>query len=537
MALIAPAPRLRRGFRFSADPAPLGALAALVCILPILALVALAATGGGDTLRHLAETRLLAYLRNSAALAILVAIGVSLLGVPTAWLTARYRFPGRGVFVWALALPLAAPTYVLAYAWASLVNAGGPLYGLLPPLRGVAGAAFIFSIALYPYVYLLARQAFEGGAAHALDAARTLGAGPWRAFWRVGLPLARPALAAGMALAIMETLADYGAVEYLGAPTFTTGIVRAWISLGDPAGAARLAVILLLATLLALGVERRARGAGRVADPRGRARPQERQPLAPHFAVLAVAGCAAPILIGLLIPAARLIWLAMETPPVRPVLPAFLNTAGLSLAAALIAAALGLGAATAALSGGKLARAAARLAQLGYAIPGAVAAIGVLALLGGLQRVLDASLAGFAPLVAGGGLVALVFAYQSRFAAAAIGPSESALLRVTPSLEAAARTLGETRMGVLRRVHLPLAAGGVATAALIVFVEVMKELPATMILRPLDFETLAVVAHNYAADERLGQAARPSLLLIALGLPAMIAVSRLVSGGRKSPAR
>lgn len=532
MAVSEAFPRRRAAprFRFAADPAPIGALAALVCILPMLALFVLAASGGADTLRHLAETRLAAYARNSAALALMVGAGVALLGVPTAWLVSRYRFPGRGVFAWALALPLAAPSYVLAYAWSSLVNAGGPLYGDLPPLRGVGGAAFVFSIALYPYVYLLARQAFEGGAAHALDAARTLGAGPWSSFTRVGLKLARPAIAAGMALAIMETLADYGTVEYLGAPTFTTGIVRAWMSLSDPAGAARLAVILLLVTLLALGVERRARGRGRFADPRGRVRSPERQSLRALPAALAIAACLAPIVIGLILPVLRLGWLAWETEPVRPVIPALLNTAALSGAAALIAAALGLAAATAAVSGGRLARATARMAQLGYAIPGAVAAVGVLALLGGVQRVLDAQMGALAPLVAGGGLVALVFAYQSRFAAAAIGPSESALLRVTPSLEAAARSLGETKMGVLWRVHAPLALGGVATAALIVFVEVMKELPATMILRPLDFETLAVVAHNYAADERLGQAARPALLLIALGLPVMALVSRLVSG-------
>jgi iron(III) transport system permease protein len=530
MALTATAPA-RTGVRFGADPALIGALAALVCVLPIAALIVLAASGGGDTLRHLAETRLTAYARNSAALAALVALGVSALGVPTAWLVARYRFPGRGVFAWALALPLAAPTYVLAYAWSSLVNAGGPLYGALPPLRGVFGAAFIFSIALYPYVYLLARQAFEANAGHAMDAARTLGAGPVRAFWRVGLPLARPAIAAGMALAIMETLADYGAVDYLGAPTFTTGIVRAWLS--DPAGAARLAVILLLATLLALGVERRSRGKGRIADPRGRVRAPERMALRPLAGAFAFVFCLAPIVIALLLPVARLGWLAVETEPVRPVLPALLNTAGLALASALIAAALGLGAATAALSASRLGRIAARTAQLGYAIPGAVAAMGVIALLGGVQRLLDAQLGALAPFVTGGSLVALVFAYQSRFAAAAIGPSESALLRVTPSLEAAARTLGETPMGVLRRVRFPLALGGVATAALIVFVEVMKELPATMILRPLDFETLAVVAHNYAADERLPQAARPALLLIALGLAPMALVSRLVSGLRR----
>ena len=213
MALIDP-PRIGGvRARFTADPAVAGALAALVCIAPMLALFALAVSGGGDTIRHLAETRMLAYARNSAGLAILVTLGVCALGVPTAWLVARYRFPGRAVFSWALALPLAAPAYVLAYAWSSLVNAGGPLYGELPPLRGVPGAAFVFSVALYPYVYLLSRQAFEAGAGHAVDTARTLGAGPLASFWRVALPLARPAVAAGVALAVMETLADYGAVE------------------------------------------------------------------------------------------------------------------------------------------------------------------------------------------------------------------------------------------------------------------------------------------------------------------------------------
>lgn len=534
----AAAPPRSRAARAAAalDPLPFAVLAALICVLPILALIVLATQGGGDYLRHLIETQLALYARNSAALAGMVAMGTCLLGVPAAWLTARHDFPARGVFAWAVALPLAAPSFVIAYAWTSLTTAGGPLYmatdGAFPAVRGLPGAAFVFTVTLYPYVFLLARQAFETQGAHAFDAARTLGAGARETFWRVGLPLARPAIAAGMALAIMETLADYGAVDFLGAPTFTTGIIRAWASFGEPATAAQLALILLTATFLAFTIERQARKRRSIAQAAGRHRVSPRTPLGRGAAAGAVILCLTPLMLGLVIPASRLIYLAIETPGHRSILPPLFNTIKLAGAAAFVAVLIGLGAAYALRHGGRFSKGAARAAQAGYAIPGAVAAVGVLALLGFLQRLLDAGWGDGALVVTGGSLMALIFAYQARFAAAAIGPAEAALLRVSPSLDQAARTLGASPLRIIGRVHLPLMFGGLATGALIVFVEVMKELPATMILRPFDYETLAIMAHHYASDERLSQAASPSLALIALGLPAMMAVAWLVSGKR-----
>jgi len=516
-------------------------LSAAIVILPVAALCALALTGDLDYLRHLAQTRLGVYVRNSAALAALVTLGTIAIGAPAAWLVTRYRFPGRAAFSWLLALPLAAPAYVTAYAYNSLTSAGGPIYafsnGLFPTVRGLWGAAFIFTLALYPYVYLLARQAFLSQGAHVYDAARCLGANAWRGFLRIGLPLARPGIAAGAALAVMETLADYGAVDFLGAPTLSFGVIRAWTGFGEPETAARLAILLLLASLLAFSIERAARRGRASNDSGGRSRPVERVALSWPSGLAAAGFCSAVIAFALVVPAARLAVLTWETPGVRSVVPPLLNTIALSAAAALVAVAIGLGAAYALRTGGLVSRIAARTAQTGYAIPGAVAAVGVLALLGFLQTQMDTIFGPAAPLIAGGGQIALVFAYQTRFAAAAIGASEAALLRVSPNMDAAAMSLGASATRLIWRIHVPLMSSGLAVAGLIVFVEVMKELPATLILRPFDYETLAIMAHNYAADERLAQAAAPSLSLIALGLPAMLAVTWLSERSAESEAR
>ncbi|WP_299322168.1 iron ABC transporter permease [Parasphingopyxis sp.] len=532
--------RSRFPIRLGFSPTPFAVAAALICVAPIGALLAISFGGASEHLRHLADTQLGLYAWNSAALAVMTAIGTVVLGVPAAWLVARYRFPGRSFFSWGLALPLAMPAYVAAYAWVSMTAAGGPVYaasgGALLTVRGLIGAAFVFSFAYYPYVFLLARQAFETHGTGAADAARTLGAGPFRSFTEVALPLARPAIMAGVALAVMETLADYGAVDFLGAPTFTVGIIRAWGSFGEPAAAAQLALILLFAMMLLFGVERAARRRRSIAERGGRNHPPPRMTLSPAKAWLAFALCLAPLAIGLIVPGGRLVQLAIETEVLRFPADALRGTLILATASGLIAAMLGLGAAYAARTGGVFARGAVRAAHAGYAIPGAVGALGVLALLAFVQSMADVGLGAAAPAIAGGGVLALLFAYQARFAAAAIGPAESALARIPPSLDHAARTLGARPGGVILRVHLPLAFGGIATAALLVFIEVMKELPATMILRPIDFETLAVTAHNYASDERLAQAALPSLLLVAIGLPAMIIVARLVSGVGRSEA-
>ena len=514
-------------------PAPVGMVAALLCTLPMIALIPMAFSGGGAHIGHLIDTQLASYAANSVLLAVFSIIGALLFGVPAAWLVSRHDFPGRRIFLVALPLPLAMPSYIAAYAWMSMTMAGGPIHdatgGLFPTISGIAGAAFVFAACLYPYIFLLARQAFEGHGMRSFEAARTCGATPMQAFWKISIPLSRPALMAGAALVVMEVLADYGTVDFLGTPTFTVGILRAWISFGDPEAAARLAMILLVLTLLVFGGERLSRRGQSVAEIAGRDRPAQRIVLAPRHAALAMLCCAVPVTIGLVAPTWHLAMLALDTQPVRSQVGAFQGTLLVASLSALIAVGLGLGAAYAARTGGWVARASVRAAHAGYAVPGAVAALGVIAVLAAAQNLFDAAAGSTAPLIAGGGIIALLFAYQARFAAAAIGPCESALVRITPSMDYAARSLGASRWSVIRRIHVPLAFSGIATAALLVFIEVMKELPATMILRPLDFETLAVSAHHFASDERLAQAALPSLMLVGLGLPVMILVSWLMT--------
>ncbi len=514
-------------------PAWPAAIAALICAAPLLTVAALGVFGPWtDYMAHIASTRLPAYLSNTALVTVIAALGALLLGAPLAWIVARFEFPGRRIVEWGLALPLAVPAYAAAYAWYDLTQAAGPM-GSLPTVRGPVGAGVIFAVTLYPYVYLLAREAYAGQSSDAYDAARTLGCGPFSAFRRAALPLARPAIAAGLALVIMESLADYGAVAHLGAPTLSVGLIRAWAGEGAIADAARLALILVAIAFLLFAYERAQRRRARQSAASGRRRPPRRVPLSFGEGLLALVACLAPIALGLIIPLARLGWRAIASPTNRSMLEAAGNSLLLASLSGLLAAALGLAAAYALRSGRRRAIIAARLAGLGYAVPGSVAALGVLVILGFAQAGLDSAwtaVFGSAfPLLLSGGVVALVFAYQSRFAAAAIGPAESALNRVTPTLDHAARSLGATSTEIAWRIHWPLVASGAALAGLLVFVEVLKELPATMILRPFNFDTLAVTAHNYASDERLGEAALPALLIALIALPPMVWIARRIT--------
>ena len=531
--------------RRSFDPAPIAALAAFICGAPLLAVAVVALRpDSAEYMLHLLGTRLPGYVLTTALVGFYAAAGAALIGSLTAWLVARCDFPGRRLFDWMLILPLAVPAYVAAYAWLDLTQQAGPiaswlrdispaLAGAVPPVRGALGTGLVFALVLYPYVYLLAREAFSGQSADAYDAARTLGAGPVSAFRRAALPLARPAIAAGLSLVVMEALADYGAAAHLGAPTLSVGLVRAWAGAGSLVDAARLALLLVAISLVIFSIERAQRRRARIVSASGKRRPPPRMTLSGWRAYAALAACAAPILFGLVLPLARLGWRANHTGSPSGLLPAAQHSFTLAVGTALIAVCLGLGAAYAIRSGKFFGLAAARLAGLGYAAPGAVAAVGVIALLTTAQHLIDPawrSLFGAAfPFLLTGGAGALILAYLSRFAAAAIGPSESALARVTPALDGAARTLGATPLQTAIRIHWPLISGGAAAAGLLVFVETLKELPATMILRPFNYDTLAVIAHNYASDERLGEAAAPSLLIVAAALPAMILVARRLS--------
>lgn len=525
----------RRALRLPPLPVFLAIAAAGVATLPLLAVVALAIGGSGAEgyLAHLASTRLPGYLANTALVLLVAAAGAAILGTGLGWLIARTRFPGRGLFEWVLALPLAMPAYIAAYGWLDLTLAAGPL-GFLPTVRGWFGAGVIFAVTLYPYVYLLARDAFLRQPPHLEEAAMALGRSRRAAFLTVALPGARPAIAAGLALVAMESLADYGAVIHLGAPTLTVGVLRAWAGAGSLPDAARLAVMIVGIALLLTALERsgrsRARSAGQRSEPL-------RHRLGPVAATLAVLACLTPLAIALAAPLARLAWHALHSEPARNVWASAVNSVSLAAITALLAAGFGLASAYALRSGGRLSSIPVRTAMLGYAAPGAVAAVGVLAVLGAVQSGLDAAAGGLFPVLLTGTLIAVVFAYLSRFAAAAIGPCETALGRIPPSLDEASRLAGAGSVRRFVQIHWPLASGGILAAALIVFVEVLKELPATMILRPFNFDTLAVVAHNYASDERLGQSALPALVLVALALPAMAIVARQAIAPRRVPVR
>jgi iron(III) transport system permease protein len=492
----------------------------------------LAATGEGAAATP--PALILRYALTSAVLGALVAVGAVAMGAVAAWLVVMYRFPGRSVFSWALALPLAVPAFALAYGYADLLDVAGPVRTALRgwtgsdffpfEIRSLPGAAFVLTGAFYPYVYLTARAAFITQSVCALEAARTMGAGPFDVFRRVALPLARPALAAGAALAVMETLADYGAVNFLGVQTLTTGVVRAWSVFGSPAAAARLSLILLFAAAALLWLERMNRLGESYGATSARWRTLAEAPLGGAWKWLASGYCLLLLTLGLLLPAG---WLAYKGLSVDPDLPRLLRATGVSFGLACAGALVTVALAAVLAFGGRDDVWAKRLASLGYAAPGAVLAVGLLGPASFVWRDLGAAGAGVAA-----SLMLLVLAYAARLMASALQPIEAGLARVTPSMDRAARSLGETPGGAIRRVHAPLARGALWTAGLLIFVDILKELPATLMLRPFDFDTLAVLADRYAGDERLAQAAWPALLIMLAALGPIIFLSRKVMGSR-----
>ena len=529
---------------------------AVLVALPVLAVGAnLFAGGTGGTWAHLMATVLPEYVANSVWLCLGVGIGVASMGTGAAWLVALNDFPGRRIAEWALLLPMAMPAYVLAYTYTDFLQFVGPLQtGLresfgwqkgdywFPEVRSLGGAIVLFSCVLYPYVYLLVRTAFLERAGGMIEAARALGLNPWQGFWRVSIPLARPAIAAGMALALMETLADYGTVAYFAVQTFTTGIYRAWFSLGDRIAAAQLAAALLGFVALLILLERVSRGHARYHDSSGRRR-ATRQVLVGRYALLAQIGCAIPVVIGFVLPALLLLRLAMGDAGEEGAGFAgrFLVLARNSLTLAALAAGLAALAALllgfAARDAHKLPKLASRIVGLGYAVPGSVIAVGVLIpvtrldhWLAGLWQQMTGANPG---LILTGGIAALVYAYLARFLAIALQAVEAGLARITPSMEAAARSLGSSQSETLRRVHLPLLRGSLLTAALLVFVDVMKELPATLVMRPFNFDTLATQTYTLAADERLAEASTAALAIVAVGLLPIILLARQFAAGRR----
>ena len=537
-------------------PSPLALAALAVAALaaaPILGVWAnLLAGGMGETWAHLASTVLPEYVTNTLWLCLGVGCGVIGVGVSTAWLVTMHEFPGRRLFEWALVLPLAVPAYVMAYTYTDLLQFVGPVQTWLresfdwrkadywfPDVRSPYGAIAMFTFVLYPYVYLLARSAFLERASGMLEVGRSLGLSAWGSFFRISLPLARPAVAAGAALALMETLADYGTVAYFAVPTFTTGIYRAWFSLGDRAAAAQLSAALLGFVILVLLLERLSRGRARFHNTTGRNRPQANQRLRGIAAAGAMLACALPLLLGFLLPAGILLELALTEGDAQ-FGARFLQLAGNSFTLAALTALLGVGLALLLAYAARLSRAAwprwlNRVVGLGYAVPGAVIAVGVLIPVTRLDNWLAQTIAGWTGsspgLILTGGIAALVYAYLVRFLALALQTVEASLANITPSMDDAARSLGCGQGATLQRVHLPLLRGSLLTAGLLVFVDVMKELPATLVMRPFNFDTLATQAYTLASDERLAEASTAALAIVAVGILPLIAVSRQIAKG------
>jgi iron(III) transport system permease protein len=537
----------------------LGALAvAALVALPLLSVASSLFTWQGDLWRHLAETQLSDIVGNTIVLLLGVGIGTTLIGAGTAWLVTMCRFPGSRALQWALVLPLVLPTYIIGYAYADLLAFAGPLQSALrgatgwrrddywfPDLGSAGGVAVLFTLVLYPYVYLAARASFLAQSLPLIEASRILGHGPWRTFLRVGLPLARPAIAAGVALALLEALADFGTVQYYGVHTFTTAIYRTWYGLGNREGAAQIALVLIAIAGLLILLERQSRGRARFHVASNLRYQGEPAALAPWPAAAAVLACALPVLLGFALPTVHLAQLALGSGATL-VDRRFLGDAANSLALAATAAAVIVALALFLSYAGRLVRRRAfnrliEFASLGYAIPGAVIAVGVLLPLAaadhGIDR-LSRDLFGFSSgLLLSGTAFALLLAYTVRFLAVGMANIAPGLAAIDPAMDASARLLGAGPRQVMRYVHLPMLRGPALTAGVVAFVEVMKELPATLLIRPFNFDTLAVGVYRFASDERLAQAAVGSIVIVAVSLAPVIVLSRAIAASRRHPDR
>lgn len=522
---------------------------AAVLALPVVVVLLNLLAPSTDTWRHLADTVLADYVANSLLLMLGVAFGVIVGGVTTAWITTMCGFPGRRIFEWALLLPMAMPAYVMAYAYTDLLQYAGPVQSTLrelmdwgvhdywfPDVRSLGGAVVMLALVLYPYVYLLARAAFLEQSDSMLEVARVSGYGPWGTFRRVALPLARPGIVAGTALALMEALADYGTVAYFGVQTFTTGIFRAWFSLGDHVAAAQLSAMLLGFVFLVLLLERLTRRGAAFHSASHRKRLRNVYQLRGLRAAVAVMFCVLPLVFGFLLPAGIMAHMAFTSGDAQfgaRYLTLTGNTVTLATVTAALAVTLALVVGYAGrMSPTRLVRAANRVAGLGYAVPGAVIAVGVLIPVTRIDHVLAGwvqSFTGTSPgLILTGGIAALVYAYLARFFSVALQTVDAGLAKITPSMSDAARSLGLGPGATLARVHAPLLWRSALTAGLLVFVDVMKELPATFVMRPFNFDTLAVQAYNLASDERLAEASTAALTIVLVGLLPLIVLSRMM---------
>ncbi len=516
--------------------------------VPILGVLSnlIAIDVGNETFSHLWATVLPEYLLNTILIAAIVSVLAGAGGVGCAWIVAAHDFPGKRTFEWALVLPLAMPAYVVAYAYTDFLQFAGPVQTALreafgwragdywfPEIRSLGGAGVLFAMVLYPYVYLLARNAFLERSPRMTDAARTLGLGPWQTFFKVSLPMARPAAVAGIALALMETLADYGAVAYFGVQTLTTGIYKSWYSFSDRVSAAQIAAVLLMTIVVLMWLEQKSRGRARYYAVGARVKQQAAPRLVGWSAWAASLFCLVPVVLGFILPVVillRLLWREEALSLGTRYLGWLSNSIVLGIVTAVIAVVICMLLAYAARATGSRVQAACnRIVSMGYAVPGAVIAVGILIPLARLDNF--GAEHGWT-MVLTGSAVALVYAYLVRFLAVSYQTVQSGLVKITPSMDASARVLGFGVAGTLWHVHAPLLWRSLLTAGLLVFVDVVKELPATLTIRPFNFDTLAVITHQLAADERLAEAALPALTIVVIAFVPVVVLARAIAKGK-----
>ncbi|MGB0712248.1 MAG: ABC transporter permease [Gammaproteobacteria bacterium] len=536
-----------------------GLLAAFAVSAPLFAVIYLSMvpdqSDSHGLWSHLFQTVLPGYVGTTLALMVGVGLGTFVIGTGTAWLVAQCRFPGRRIMEWALLLPLAVPAYVLAYVYTDFLEYAGPLQTLLrelfgwsnprqywfPEIRSLGGAIAMMTLVLYPYVYLLARAAFQEQSECLVDASRSLGLSPWQSFLRVALPMARPAIVVGLALVLMETLNDFGTVDFFAVQTFTAGIYDVWLNMSSVRGAAQLALVLLVFVFVLLTLERWARRNQRYHSLTTRRRTTVGYTLRGARAWLALLACVLPIGLGFVFPAVVLGRYALDHYQAtldHGYLTIVGNSLTLSFLGAGVAVLIGLFLAYGVrLSQSPWLRVSTRVASVGYAVPGAVLAVGVMYPLANIDNAVDGfmyeTFALSTGLLLSGTIVAVTYGYVVRFLALSMGTMEAGLGRIKPNMDGAARTLGLSPGQVLSRIHFPLMRGSILTAVLLVFVDCMKELPMTVLLRPFNYDTLATYVHQYASDELLEESAFAALSIVAVGVLPVVLLSRAIGKSRE----
>lgn len=516
---------------------------------PILTILFTLLEGPGKNWQHLAQTVLTDYILNSLLLVLGVGIFSLLLGISSAWLVSTCEFPGRKFFQWALILPLALPTYIIAYVYAGITSYTGPLQSLLRDSFGFSsaeasidimniwGVIFVMSMVLYPYIYVISRSSFLSQSRTLLESSRILGSGSWKTFFRIALPVSRPAFMGGLMLVLMEVLNDYGAVKYYGISTFTTGIFRAWFSLGDANAAIYLSALLMLFIFGLIALERRQRGKARYDSGESTPRPIRPYSLSKSQATLAFLVCSIPFFLGFAIPVLQLLYWAYQTAG-KVMDDRFFTLIANSFTLAALAAAICVVVSVllifaTLINRARLVRGLSKVALLGYSIPGAVIAVGIMIPLISLDQeligFLQQSFSYSGGLLLSGSIIGLLFAYMVRFLAVSFNPIEAETKKISPFLIEAARSMGMAPWKALLKVKIPLLRNGLLSASLLVFVDVLKELPLTLILRPFNYHTLATKAYELAGDELIAESANAALIIIATGILPILLLNRLIT--------